>query len=718
MLLNYKTLHSSISKHETNAIYYLLRKYGELHEKITLQEEETIKGKYGDYTLYSSYLHVNNVESYIKYNVIFTIFDYNNVTNRTVNVETIVHSSDEFTVALPTLETGESLSNDIEIVMHYDNLFIQMFNLNVDLSCDKLYVGENETATITAVITDDTATPIEDYTVDVSINGEITSETTDSDGVLEIEYTGTGDTGKVTVTIENSSITFYDGGYITIGYRGSRAIFGNNPASWLKGQGNAIVDWGDGITETIALPTNEGLDHTYTDNQTNHTIKIVGNITSIGHEYFYNGTSIVSVVIPEGVTSLGENCFGYCDHMTSVTLPDTLKSLGNGCFKDCLLLTSIILPDSITSMGEQCFYESGLTSITIPNSIKNLKAYTFYWCNDLEEINIPSSVTSLGYGCFEGCESLTQLNIASSVTSIQSQCFKSCVNLTDLILNWRINGTIVRYNLQWFSDTYPTMFYVPLGSEAFYLAKNYPSNRIRSGDFVLDVSSTKSIIQSAESVVITAKLGDADGDAIPGKTLSYQIKHGSTVLDSGSDVTDSNGEIDISYTGTAVGQVDVIVSYGSLLQETFVLYDSLFVDDITKTYSQNGWSARNVSVNRGTNDTTLTTSLTSGYGGYYRDISSLNSFCIEFDLNTDKSYGSVIDVQSTSSEFLLGSVTSLLHIGEDVHYKLEFKNNNIVISNNKGDTPITVADTNYSYFRIRVRYDATITYKNFIIYPL
>ena len=163
------------------------------------------------------------------------------------------------------------------------------------------------------------------------------------------------------------------------------------------------------------------------------------------------------------------------------------------------------------------------------------------------------------------------------------------MNLTDLILNWRINGTIVRYNLQWFSDTYPTMFYVPLGSEAFYLAKNYPSNRIRSGDFVLDVSSTKSIIQSAESVVITAKLGDADGDAIPGKTLSYQIKHGSTVLDSGSDVTDSNGEVDITYTGTAVGQVDVIVSYGMLLQETFVCYDCFRV----QTGTINDWYQSN-----------------------------------------------------------------------------------------------------------------------------
>lgn len=231
-------------------------------------------------------------------------------------------------------------------------------------------------------------------------------------------------------------------------------------------------------------------------------------------------------------------------------------------------------------------------------------------------------------------------------------------------------------------------------------------------------SATNQVITSGDSTTVTATLLDQDGDAIPNRTLNYNVKHGSTTLDTGSATTNSNGQISVSYTGTAIGQVDVVVSYGSLLQETFVLYDSLFVDDITKTYSQNGWSARNVSVNRGTNDTTLTTSLTSGYGGYYRDISSLNSFCIEFDLNTDKSYGSVIDVQSTSSEFLLGSVTSLLHIGEDVHYKLEFKNNNIVISNNKGDTPITVADTNYSYFRIRVRYDATITYKNFIIYPL
>ena len=59
-----------------------------------------------------------------------------------------------------------------------------------------------------------------------------------------------------------------------------------------------------------------------------------------------------------------------------------------------------------------------------------------------------------------------------------------------------------------------------------------------------------------ESATLTATLKD-DGVVVTGETLSYEIKHGAITLDSGSDTTDSNGEIDISYTSTGVGDVSI-----------------------------------------------------------------------------------------------------------------------------------------------------------------
>lgn len=101
-------------------------------------------------------------------------------------------------------------------------------------------------------------------------------------------------------------------------------------------------------------------------------------------------------------------------------------------------------------------------------------------------------------------------------------------------------------------------------------------------DYSLSVASTKDILSYAdsESATLTATLLD-NNVAVAGETLSYVIKHGATTIDSGTGTTDSNGEISISYTGTGVGDVDVIVSYGSLLQETYDVIDYVSYDDAT-----------------------------------------------------------------------------------------------------------------------------------------
>lgn len=93
-------------------------------------------------------------------------------------------------------------------------------------------------------------------------------------------------------------------------------------------------------------------------------------------------------------------------------------------------------------------------------------------------------------------------------------------------------------------------------------------------NYNLSLSGDKSIIQKNESVIVTALL-TMDGTFVSGETLNYQIKHGSTVIDSGTETTDINGEASITYAGTGVGDVDIVVSYGTLLQETFVIQDAI-----------------------------------------------------------------------------------------------------------------------------------------------
>ncbi len=91
----------------------------------------------------------------------------------------------------------------------------------------------------------------------------------------------------------------------------------------------------------------------------------------------------------------------------------------------------------------------------------------------------------------------------------------------------------------------------------------------------LDIVSDNDILSSYDGDVatITATLKD-NGVVVSGETLSYEIKHGQTTIDTGTYTTDNNGQISISYTGTGVGDVSVIISYGSLLQERYEILDT------------------------------------------------------------------------------------------------------------------------------------------------
>ena len=108
----------------------------------------------------------------------------------------------------------------------------------------------------------------------------------------------------------------------------------------------------------------------------------------------------------------------------------------------------------------------------------------------------------------------------------------------------------------------------------------------------MNITSDKNILSYAAGDVatITACLSD-DSGGVSGESLSWEIlDKDENLLDSGSDVTDANGEIEFSYTSTGVGDISVIV-YGMFLQEIYEVQDCRFYDsastdrssDYTKT---------------------------------------------------------------------------------------------------------------------------------------
>lgn len=90
----------------------------------------------------------------------------------------------------------------------------------------------------------------------------------------------------------------------------------------------------------------------------------------------------------------------------------------------------------------------------------------------------------------------------------------------------------------------------------------------------LSLTSPTPIIEVGGTSVITATL-TKNGLPYVNQEINYEIKHGSTVIDADSDFTNNSGQITISYTGTGVGDISIIASFGSSAEETFTVEDCL-----------------------------------------------------------------------------------------------------------------------------------------------
>lgn len=110
--------------------------------------------------------------------------------------------------------------------------------------------------------------------------------------------------------------------------------------------------------------------------------------------------------------------------------------------------------------------------------------------------------------------------------------------------------------------------------------------------YEITITADKPILSFADSDIanITATLTDGVA-GVGGETLSYEVlDKEDNVLDSGSDVTDSLGDISFTYQSAGVGDVQVIVYYGMFLQETFVVEDCNFYDPMTSNIRRNHYS--------------------------------------------------------------------------------------------------------------------------------
>ena len=81
-------------------------------------------------------------------------------------------------------------------------------------------------------------------------------------------------------------------------------------------------------------------------------------VTNIGHDTFFNCSSLESVTIPEGITNIGYLAFAFCKNLVDVTISSGVISIEESAFSNCTNLVDVTIPKSVISIGSRAFAET------------------------------------------------------------------------------------------------------------------------------------------------------------------------------------------------------------------------------------------------------------------------------------------------------------------------------------------------------------------------
>ena len=481
-----KAIGDSISMSEYNSLVYLLRKFKRIvrHEKISKVLETDIG------TLNSTSGFINVGENFILENDVniisqnclplttysFTFYIINADTGETVLETPVTLSGDtdkygnlEITIPENLLSTGEEIRRDIKIdVTFQEHEGVSHTRLlNLDLTTDKKYIGNGETATVTATIVNMDDEPLTGYSVHFNVNGTEISKITNSDGKAILSLTGTGDTGVINIKVLNEEINIID-------------YYFYDPA-------------------------------TYTEHNSNYR--------SGNWNINYRSDSTLLDIFEKA---------------ESIFCPSSIPTVTD--------ISQKLEFDTPYIMEFDVYYSTDDVYLRVFNG--NYAPYTIYFNHLLYEGHYKLIVK----------EDIIQLwvddTLIEEVIDVDGATSVGFVNMK--------TNTVARKALGF----------------ANLIIYNYGTYEPTIHNYSLSVTGT-SIIESDVVDNITCTLLD-NNSPVSGEQLYYIIKHGDTIIDERmTSATDSNGQTSITYVGDGVGDVDIIVSYGSDIQETFVVEDCI-----------------------------------------------------------------------------------------------------------------------------------------------
>ena len=176
--------------------------------------------------------------------------------------------------------------------------------------------------------------------------------------------------------------------------------------------------------ESITIP--EGVDsiesETFTGCSALTTVNLPTTLRSIGSNAFGYCNSLEYLYIPDGVVSIEG---GWSNTpLTSIRLPNTLTTISEGAFYGSSL-ESIVIPEGVTEIEDYAFdYCPYLTTVSFPSTLTSIGYNAFFGC-PIEVLDIPDSVTTIGYSAFSANESLTTLKLPANLETLDYSAFDS-----------------------------------------------------------------------------------------------------------------------------------------------------------------------------------------------------------------------------------------------------------------------------------------------------
>lgn len=145
--------------------------------------------------------------------------------------------------------------------------------------------------------------------------------------------------------------------------------------------------------------------------------------------YVFAGSSVETVILPDGLTAIPDGLFYGCSKLVSVTAADggfaTVEKVGMEAFKDCASLTSVSLP-SVTVIEESAFENSVITELPSA-SIEKVGIKAFAGNRALTDITL-ANATSIGDSAFSNIPTLERVTLGA-ITEMGEGVFIDSTNI-------------------------------------------------------------------------------------------------------------------------------------------------------------------------------------------------------------------------------------------------------------------------------------------------